>query len=165
MTVPVATYPCILGFTGTRVGMTDAQRQRVRALLYELRPTALHHGMCVGADADMHQLMRDYDPLIHIKGWPGVSAGANPDDDHALRAKVEVDSMHEPLTHFARNRCIVNACSFLIATPREYQEQLRGGTWYTIHFARRSARARCIVLPNGTPVWPADEAAWREAYR
>lgn len=48
-----------LGFTGTRRGMTDAQKTRVAQ---ESAPFAeVHHGDCVGADADRPEAARRID--------------------------------------------------------------------------------------------------------
>lgn len=41
----------ILGFTGTRQGMTDYQQAQVRRFLVAYQCTILHHGDCIGADA------------------------------------------------------------------------------------------------------------------
>jgi hypothetical protein len=50
-----------IGFTGTRHGMTPAQRHAVSQLIAELAAGAAftaHHGDCVGADAEFHDLCR-----------------------------------------------------------------------------------------------------------
>ena len=43
-----------LAFTGTRQGMTAAQRRRCATLLRELMPEEVHHGDAIGADAEFH---------------------------------------------------------------------------------------------------------------
>lgn len=146
---PHPSAPITIGFTGTRVGMTAAQKATVRDLLGQLYPIGkLHHGMCVGADAEMHAIMREYDPDITIEGWPGRSALVVDGTDDA-RAEVVVDVTREPMTHFARNRGIVGACDFLIAAPFDATEQTKGGTWYTVNYARKVGRDGTIVWPDG----------------
>lgn len=43
-------------FTGTRLGMSKAQKERVRHWLHAMKPTTIIHGGCCGADWDLHVL-------------------------------------------------------------------------------------------------------------
>lgn len=52
--------------------------------------------------------------------------------------------------HLARNRDIVNESGIMLAAPAEMTEQARGGTWYTIKYARKVGKPLVIVLPDGT---------------
>jgi uncharacterized protein YyaL (SSP411 family) len=54
----------VVGFTGTREGMTDAQQASVLRLLLELDPHGIHHGDSVGADAQSHDLPDSYSKNI-----------------------------------------------------------------------------------------------------
>jgi hypothetical protein len=131
-----------IGFTGTRHGMTPQQLRGVRNALLLLQPVSvLHHGDCVGADAQMHELVREIFPATKIHIWPGT------DDQHRAFCKGDVE--HPRLTPFARNREIVAACYYLIATPQQYADPGRGGTWYTINHARKVKRATLLVQPDG----------------
>lgn len=130
-----------IGFTGTRAGMTEAQKKAVATLIQEEKPDVVHHGDCVGADADFHALMRSL-TLATIEGHPG------PDD--AQRAHCDFDVEHPVQAHFARNRTIVERTTTLIACPRTMQEEERGGTWYTIRYARKVEKRHIIVWPNGS---------------
>ena len=53
----------VIGFTGTRNGMSEKQTERVREILSicreELRYLCVMHGDCVGADADFDALAKD----------------------------------------------------------------------------------------------------------
>jgi hypothetical protein len=60
----------VLGFTGTRQGMTLAQRKAIESLLRDglALDSVLVHGDCVGADADMHTLARDASVSYRVRG-------------------------------------------------------------------------------------------------
>ena len=148
-----------IGFTGTRHGMTDKQRDRVWILLIEQtygdRAFTFHHGDCVGADAECHRLVREMSarierPLDIEKHPPSNTAS----QAHCLMMLGEVT--HWPLPYMARNAAIVAAADLVLATPFEMREQDRGGTWGTIGIARRVNRPLVIVFPDGTTEgeWP-----------
>ena len=133
-----------VGFTGTRSGMTSEQKSTVRQLFMKYRFT-LHHGDCVGADADAHDLAREAG-AAHIVVHPPIK------DD--LRAFKSGDELRTPKSYFARNRDIVNEAHLLVATPFTAHET-QGGTWYTINYARKRKAAGdpitiIVVLPDGT---------------
>ncbi len=130
-----------IGFTGTRHGMTEAQRIKVRELVEEQVKQDLtvgHHGDCLGADAQFHSISRDC----------GLAVIGHPPKDERLRAFCSVDEERTAEDFLVRNRRIVDECDIVIATPFEMTEQQRGGTWSTIRYARRVRKAR-VVLPDG----------------
>ena len=45
-----------IGFTGTQVGISEKQKEKLRELIVEYKPDEVHHGDCVGADASFDQL-------------------------------------------------------------------------------------------------------------
>lgn len=49
-----------IGFTGTRRGMTSKQRETIYKVLLKNAVSEVHHGDCIGADADMHELVSAY---------------------------------------------------------------------------------------------------------
>ena len=56
-----------VGFTGTREGLTSAQRDALREVLRALAPSVLAHGDCVGSDAAAHAVARDLDGVDQWK--------------------------------------------------------------------------------------------------
>ncbi len=59
-----------VGFTGTRKGMTEFQKTEVRRLLTEYmhgRDMEAHHGDCIGADTDFHNICIDM--CIYLFFW------------------------------------------------------------------------------------------------
>lgn len=139
----------VIGFTGTRQGMTDAQKRVVKDLIEELRPTRVVHGDCVGADADFHDLVREgYNPVVEIMLRPGH----NKQGESPTRAHCDEDIVCAPRYYLDRDEDIVLDLiddGVLIATPSGMNEVLRSGTWTTIRKARKHHVLQYIVGPNG----------------
>lgn len=129
-----------IGFTGSRTGMTDAQKEAVRRLLNELQPKQARHGDCLGSDADFHTLARETQATVII----------HPPTDAKDRAYCEGDKLLPEKPYLDRNKDIVNGCTVLIATPDSATEKARSGTWSTIRHARKEGRRVCVVAPDGT---------------
>jgi hypothetical protein len=130
-----------VGFTGTRKGMSPPQRRAARLLLKNLDPTHFHHGDCVGADAEMHAIVRAMLPECVIVLHP-CSSDSN-------RAFCAGDYSSTPIDALARNREIVAASSVMLATPLEDEEMRSGGTWYTIRHARKTQTSLYVVSRRG----------------
>lgn len=136
----------VIGFTGTRWGMTPAQRAALalevdRALDLDA-PWLARHGMCVGSDEEFHNIVRPL-PNGVIHGHPSNLSG--------MTARItDCDVLHEPKRPLARNVHIVAASTVMLAAPAEMTEQLRGGTWATIRMARRARKPLAIVWPDGS---------------
>lgn len=130
----------IVGFTGTRRGMTGAQSDTVMRLLrsFHTPGAVFHHGADLGADHEASLLAErvGYEVVPH----PGGTAKEN----------------------IERNHLIVELCQVLFAAPAG-AEVLRSGTWATIRFARGllvkkptgGSRPVVIAWPDGTK-----EEAW-----
>lgn len=131
-----------LGFTGTQLGMTPEQSLAVETLLfvYVAEYDWLHHGDCIGADADANRIAR----------FVGYSTKAHPPTVTAKRAYCEVDQTAQPKYYLTRNHDIVNETVMLIATPRQSDEVMRSGTWATIRYAVKRSKPVIIVAPDGT---------------
>lgn len=137
----------IVGFTGTSKGMTQRQRATLRYLLNELQVTELHHGDCVGADAEAHT----------DAARMGIELVVHPPTDNKLRAFCDYSLPNTLLPakpYLLRNRDIVAAgVDGLIAAPKDFVApvSLRGqGTWTTIGYARQAGRRIWVVVPDGT---------------
>lgn len=137
-----------IGFTGTQRGMTPAQQEVVWnmmvavSLIYGQKVEA-HHGLCIGADAQFHGICRGW--VIPIVGHPPI----NTSKVHSFPPSDFV-YMWGPKEYLDRNTDIVDCCNWLIATPAEYVEQLRSGTWSTIRKAKKKGIRGTIVYPDGT---------------
>lgn len=136
-----------IGFTGTRRSMTDNQAFMIRRLLSFLNNTYeaihLHHGQCLGADLDMLQISQDgpWRKKMHTVSHPPT--------DTRLMHDQPSDETRKALPYISRNRVIVRASQLMIATPYEDTEQIRGGTWATVRFARQIGRPIIVIPPSG----------------
>src|SRR5262249_40960494 len=131
------------GFTGTRRGLTDAQKKALRVVLCQEAGTlgVVHHGDCVGADAFCHSLAVDLGNKVVI----------HPPDRISLRAFCQgAWQVHAPCPYLDRNRDIVAATDVLLACPGGVAEERRSGTWATVRYARRLGRPVVLILPDGT---------------
>lgn len=131
-----------IGFTGTRHGMSEAQTVALVGLLGALQPTEVHHGDCVGADAEFHHIVR--------KRFPDTKIVIHPPLDAEHQAHCVGDATRPLRTHFARNRAIVLECDYLVATPLDNSNPGYGGTWYTIGFARKRGVLNIVIQRDGT---------------
>jgi len=126
-----------IGFTGARVGMTTDQRKLVIQILGLYNPFNLHHGDCIGADAEAHIIVRSQfkDSKITI----------HPPKVDKYRAFCKGDITYDPQDFTVRDRAIVNDTSTLIGTPKSL-EQSRRGTWYTIRHAKRIKKPIIVIV-------------------
>lgn len=130
-----------IGFTGSRRGMSPAQRAMAWDLVmlpqHRDRDIALHHGCCVGADEEIAREASGRDgKQVHIVGHPPSASR------FLSTAALEFcDEIMEPQVYMARNAAIVAASHIMIAAPYESEPQPRGGTWATIRMALKALRA------------------------
>jgi hypothetical protein len=109
------------------------------SLLVRMKADVLHHGDCIGADAEAHV----------IALWQGLIITVHPPSDSSLRAWKVGDYMREEKNYFARNRDIVNESEALIGLPRT-KIDTGGGTWYTINYAKKQGKPVRIIYPDGS---------------
>lgn len=133
----------ILGVTATRNGLTDVQKTVIFPILLwhyaEAVGSTLHHGDCVGGDADLCAIAREIGYTLHC----------HPPDKDRLRAFVVSEFVDDPLPYLDRNKVIVNRVQLLLAAPGEEEEVLHSGTWSTIRYALKMGRPVILVLPSG----------------
>lgn len=131
-----------VGMTGTRFELSEHQVAEFKRQLEALGTGTLHHGDCVGADADCHDIAEDL-------GWNIVIHPAAADNH---RANKQSNDIREPLSHLRRNREIVAESDLMLATPGGDTETPRSGTWYTIRHAIKVGVPVRVVLPDGSVV-------------
>jgi hypothetical protein len=132
----------IVGFTGSRHGMTDDQKFQVGEYIMCYPTEEAHHGICVGADKEFHEIVRYLAPECKIIGHPPLWITS--------MASVICDITLSPLEYHERDRAIVDSCDILLATPNTYKPVHPSGTWYTIGYARKIGRRVIIVYPDGS---------------
>lgn len=130
-----------VGFSGTQGGMTEPQMKSLKSLLLGLSPGYLHHGWCIGADAEADRIGRDLG--FKIIGHP-------PTVTKKMAILPEPFIMCDPKEYLDRNTDIALASEIFVATPKEYEEVVRSGTWSTIRRARGRASFICIIWPDGS---------------
>lgn len=136
--------PLAVGFTGTQRGMAEQQMLAFRRLLFLFEWKVFHHGDCIGADAQAHEIAVER----------GMTTVAHPPEIDTKRAWVLADATRMARSYLDRNRDIVDETSYLIATPGEFEEQLRSGTWATVRYARSLKRCIWLVFPDGSVLGP-----------
>lgn len=132
----------IVGFSGTRKGMTDAQKFAIASLLEKLAskpPLVAHHGDCIGADTDFHWLAKEAG--YFIIGHPC---------DLSTRSHCPVDECQKVKRPLVRDRDIVDESEIMLTCPLGFKEEIRSGTWTTIRYAKKVQRPLVIVYPDGT---------------
>jgi hypothetical protein len=135
-----------VGFSGTQSGMTPAQTLAVKGLLegmLSVGPVTVHHGACIGADRQVHNLCVDLG--IGLEVYPSDSGIKVARECLATPGVV----VHPPKAPLLRNHDIVDASEVLVAAPKSGREARRSGTWATVRYTRKQAKRTILVLPSG----------------
>lgn len=143
----------IIGFTGTRNGMTDPQKAKVHEELqsilayvkampheYTFLDARAMHGDCVGADADFH----------HICKREGMTILIRPCTYESMRARCNGIRIAKAKDPMQRNKDIVADADILIATPPTHEEVRRSGTWATVRYMTKAQKPLIIIFPDGS---------------
>jgi len=133
-----------LGFSGTRHGMTQRQRNVFTNYIKRERPTILDHGGCIGGDAQAHAITRYVLRLACLVNvWPtdGEWCARIPESEGVV--------VHDPMPPLDRNRVIVNRVDVMFIAPLTAFEQIRSGTWATYRYARTVGRQVIVCTPEG----------------
>jgi len=135
----------IVGFTGTRKGMTKEQKDSVTLLLLQVNASEVHHGGCYGADIDFDDI------CYYLK--LGVARVVHPSDLNGTHGRWhETSRVREEFPPLERNYHIVEESDTLIAAPSSRVEAVRSGTWHAVRYARRRKKLLYIVYPDGDVV-------------
>lgn len=129
-----------IGFTGTRVGMSSAQKKELRTLMERLMPTEFHHGDCLGADAEAVGI---------VTACTEATIHTHPPIDAKARAFISGGVLYKERPYLERNCDIVNNSDLLIAAPMYDNEITRSGTWATVRYARFRKKPIMRLRRNG----------------
>lgn len=133
----------IVGFTGTRNGMTPEQKETVKYALTKWKSEEIEviglHGDCIGADVDFHFICREIG--LHVLKRPSIwdSTVAGTDAERIALSKRP----------YERNRDIANQADRMIACPPNFEKIEHSGTWYTLEYASKLGKRVTIVFPDG----------------
>jgi hypothetical protein len=136
-----------VGFTGTRQGMSLVQKEIFKRIIKELQPTEFHHGDCIGADKNAHEVLRNICPETKIILHPGITK----DKISRNRAFCKGDVLYEVKDYLPRNKDIVDYSDIIVGTPKEdtFDYHTRSGTWFTLRYALKCRKKTIIIFPMG----------------
>jgi len=134
-----------IGFTGTREGMSEFQKRKLRVYLESAVVTAgrtgdevvFHHGDCLGADAEAHEIAHSL----------GIEIVIHPPIVQRMRAFCKGIYL-APMDYLERDRHIVDSTIGMIAAPKSNKEEKRSGTWYTVRYARKTGKTVILLSRN-----------------
>lgn len=138
----------IIGFTGSRKGLTERQHQALTRWLRHYRPMEFHHGQCVGADETAAYIVwgMAFNEPDRFSG-PRATIVSHPPIKTDLRSNFAVNDLVMPdKDYLARDRDIAEACDVLIGCP-DGPRRANSGTWYTIDYAHKLLRTIHVILP------------------
>lgn len=146
-----------LTFTGTKLGLTVAQRTTVLITVRDLLGSGEYthgiHGCCEKADRDFHDVC--WSLMLARELHPGTEEQrlwAVEHMDEQRDTVFPVPDTREP--QLTRNRWMVERGDVLVAAPRQRHEVQRSGTWMTVRYARAVGRVIHFCWPNGVhEVW------------
>lgn len=147
-----------VGFSGTREGMTVAQRHAFKELINQktvrLGTIEFHHGDCVGADLEAHIIVND--ELKYDRHKKGHEIIVHPPIEDKFRAFSHLRENDLPVRvlieegYHKRNDEIIRVVDELIATPSTFHSELRSGTWSVIRKCEKIAKELTIIRPDGS---------------
>lgn len=137
-----------IGFTGTQKGMNSRQLEELRRLLQQIEAHELHHGDCMGADAQAHAIATAL----------GLRIVIHPPTNPIKRAFCKGDKILPEQDYMYRNQSIAEDTNMLIAAPKTDYYQFRSGTWATVRHAAKMGKHVMVLLPSGgiRSIWALD---------
>jgi len=121
--------------------MSNEQKHVVLSIFSDIVSVEFHHGDCIGADTDAHNIYKE------------VSSGKiiiHPPINEIKRSFCEDGVVLESKEYLARNHDIVDASNIMIACPSSKIEQVRSGTWATIGYSKKKNKKIYIIFPDGS---------------
>ena len=146
-----------IGFTGTKMGMTSEQRDSLMNTLEELFVDVtileFHHGVCKGADYEAEQeaiwaFLKVSKPYSDLTIHRHLPINTRHVEEVPLVTGIEYKDW-EPEEYLDRNHTVVDESNILIATPMQFVEVVRSGTWATVRYARKQDKRIIIIYPDG----------------
>jgi hypothetical protein len=135
----------ILGFTGTRKGMTKAQLVTLRKLVDDIYistmpppPYEWHHGCSGKSDVAGSYIAAACN--MKVVGHPSITVEPQGYWDVLLPERMPLE----------RDDDIAKHVELLFATPEHDSEIIRSGTWTTIRRARKHKTRHIIIYRDGT---------------
>jgi hypothetical protein len=132
----------VIGFTGTRKGMTNDQKEKIKRILsdHDRFPKIVYvrHGDCIGADCEFHEIAVSMNIPVIIH--PPI------DDKNRANCNKFIECWPKK-QYLDRDRDIVNNSDVLMAAPNTNKEKLRSGTWYTVRYARKMGKPIIMIYP------------------
>ena len=141
--------PLHIGFSGTRYGMTLLQRRAVYRVFRWYRDNrsaiTVHHGSCVGADAEAHDIARMLGLAVALH--PGYSDAERMASFAAECAMLPGERVWREQHYLKRNQVIAACVGVLVAAP--HGERSSRGTNHAISCAVKLERPVVIVSTDG----------------
>lgn len=129
-----------VGFMGTPRGLTEEQRDAVRAMLELSHATEFHHGSCTGANGQ----------AVLIAAELGLRIVCHP-AAHAPRRPCVSDEVRPIRSSAQRDADIVTSTDLLLAAP-DGEDPRRSDVWRTLRLACGASdpSPHLVVLPDGS---------------
>jgi hypothetical protein len=134
-----------IGFFGTLRGLTQLQKDAFTDLIKEMDIKEFHHGDCVGADEQAHNIIRKIAPDCEINIHPPVR------DLHRAYCEGDVDFVE--MDYIARNEEIIDFTDMVVAcTDQRIKGQRKVGPndpWRALEYAEEVKKHTIIIKGNG----------------
>lgn len=143
----------IIGVTGTRKGAAPQQFSALTMAI--ILADEIHHGACIGVDAQAHTIGGRHDKRIVVH--PPINTSKM-----MLQRRTTAQTWLEPREYLQRDRDIVDSVRLLIAVPETSLPQQHSGTWYAINYARQQHIPTVIIRPERVDYydWKDGSSAW-----
>jgi len=126
----------IVGFTGTRKGITPKQIEILNNVVSNMSIKETHDGGCDGADDQFRDVAKHFKNHVH----PSIY------QRYKKYPECVVYDVKDPIV---RNHIIVDSSTVMIATPGTQEEVIYSGTWATIRYSKKKSKPLLIIYPNG----------------